>query len=317
MRLEPRPLTAADAGAVAALMSRVAEDHPTGLELSAAEIVEFLTDYPGLLLEGGWVGDELAAYTAVLPRAPIDGTHPFMFFGDVDPTRCGLGFGTVMLGRALTAARAVHRRDAPHERARFSTRALQGRADQADLLTSHGFTVDRHNFLMVSTLEDLPAPVLPADLRLTTVDPAESEELRIAHNLAFRGYPNYTDVDQTAWRTFMVTGSHTRHDQSFVLRDPARGNAVAAYVLCHEHTVAPSGERGREAYVAYVGTVPDYRGRGLATHLLAHTLHACKDAGFATSSLDVDTDNPTGALGIYERAGYSVRHRQDNYALVE
>ena len=62
---------------------------------------------------------------------------------------------------------------------------------------------------------------------------------------------------------------------------------------------------------------PRYRGRGLATHLLAHTLHACREAGFDTSSLDVDTQNPTGALGIYERAGYAVRYRQDNYALEE
>jgi len=40
-------------------------------------------------------------------------------------------------------------------------------------------------------------------------------------------------------------------------------------------------------------------------------------AGFDTSSLDVDTANPTGALGLYERAGYAVRYRQDNYTLVE
>ena len=55
----------------------------------------------------------------------------------------------------------------------------------------------------------------------------------------------------------MVTGSHVRHDQSFVLRDPAREHAVAAYVFTHEYAIAPSGEQGREAYVAYVGTLPD------------------------------------------------------------
>ena len=85
----------------------------------------------------------------------------------------------------------------------------------------------------------------------------------------------------------------------------------------HEYELAPSGAAGREAYVAYVGTLPAYRGRGLATRLLAHTLRACRDAGFCTSSLDVDTENPTGALGIYERAGYVVHYRQDTYALEE
>ena len=317
MRLEPRPVTPADAGDVAALMGRIAQDHPTGFELAAGEVIELINDYPGLILDGGWYGDELVAYTAVLPRAATDGVHPFLLFGDVDPASLGNGFGTLMLERALSAARAVHERDAPTERARYATRALEGRADQADLLTSHGFTPDRHNFLMVSTLDELPVPVLPDDLTLTSFDPADSEELRAAHNEAFRDYPSYSEIDEVNWTTFMVDGSHVRNDQSFVLRDPARAGAVAAYVFTHEYTLAPSGEAGREAYVAYVGTLPDHRGRGLATNLLAHMLNVAKGAGFDTSSLDVDTANPTGALGIYERAGYSVRYRQDNYALVE
>lgn len=317
MQLQPRPVTPDDADDVAALMTRIAADHPTGFELSAGEVVELLGDYPGLVFEGGWDGDELVAYTAILPRASGDGIHPFLFFGDVDPARLGSGFGTLMLGRAVAAARAVHEREAPAETLRVGTRALEGRADQADLLRAHGFTLDRHNFLMFSTLDDLPDLLLPADLTLTTFDPADSEELRCAQNLAFADYPSYSDIDQVNWTAFMVTGSHARHDQSFVLRDPARGDAVAAYVFTHEYAIAPSGETGREAYVAYVGTLPGYRGRGLATNLLAHTLHACRAAGFDSSSLDVDTANPTGALGIYERAGFAVRYRQDNYALVE
>lgn len=298
-------------------MARIALDHPTGFELAAGEVVELLGDYPGLVFDAGWCDDTLVAYTAILPRAASEGVHPFLLFGDVDPACLGRGFGTLMLGRAVAAARDIHLREAPGETARFGTRALEGRADQADLLTAHGFDLDRHNFLMFSTLHELPEPVLPGELTLSTFDPADSEELRTAQNLAFADYPSYTDIDEVNWTTFMISGSHVRNDQSFVLRDPERANEVAAYVFTHEYALAPSGEKGREAYVAYVGTMPHYRGRGLATNLLAHTLHACKAAGFETSSLDVDTANPTGALGIYERAGYRVRYRQDNYALVE
>ena len=46
MNLEPRPVTAADAEAVAALMTRISLDHPTGFELAASEVVELLADYP-------------------------------------------------------------------------------------------------------------------------------------------------------------------------------------------------------------------------------------------------------------------------------
>ena len=38
--------------------------------------------------------------------------------------------------------------------------------------------------------------------------------------------------------------------------------------------------------------------------LLAEVLRRASGAGYVTASLNVDTDNPTGALGIYERAGF-------------
>jgi ribosomal protein S18 acetylase RimI-like enzyme len=315
--LTARTVTPDDAEDVAALMARIAADHPTGFELSAAEVRELLADYPGVVFEGGWDGDDLVAFTTILPRAPHDGAQHFLLFGDVDPARLGEGIGTRMLGRALAAARRLHAEHGGATRVRIQTRALAGREDQARLLSDHGLAVDRHNFLMFSDLTGPPAPALPDDLDLATFDPATAEELRTAHNEAFADYPNGTAVDRETWSSFMVHAAHTRHDQSFVLRDPRADGAVAAYVFVHEYGLAPSGAAGREAYVAYVGTLPAYRGRGLATHLLAHTLRACRAAGFDTSSLDVDTQNPTGALGIYERAGYGVRYRQDTYVLVE
>lgn len=317
MSLQPRPVTTADALEVAALMARIAADHPTGFELAAGEVVELLTTYPGVVFEGGWDGDDLVAFTTLLPEEPSHGRHPFLMMGDVDPARLGEGFGSLMLERALAAARDIHERRAPSDAARFATRGLAGRADQADLFRAHGFVLHRHNFLMFSDLLDLPRADLPGDLTLGTIDAADVDELRAAHNVAFADYPDHHDAEEVRWAAFMVTAAHVRNDQSFVLRDPAHDDAVAAYVFTHEYGIAPSGAQGREAYVAYVGTVPDYRGRGLATSLLAHTLHSCRAAGYDSSSLDVDTANPTGALGIYERAGYSVRHRQDDYVLVE
>jgi mycothiol synthase len=315
MALTHRPVTSEHADEVAALMARIAADHATGFELSGSEVRELLADYPGVLVEGGWDGADLVAYTAILPRPPQDGHQLCLLFGDVDPRRLGEGIGTAMLGRVLDTARGLHAAAAPTSRLRLQTRALAGRADQASLLSSHGLTLDRHNFLMFSDLGGVPEPELPGDLVVAAFDPADGEELRATHNEAFRDYPNGTAVDEQTWSSFMLHAAHTRHEQSFVLRDPAADGRVAAYVFVHEYEIAPSGEQGREAYVAYVGTLPAYRGRGLATHLLAHTLHSCRDAGFDTSSLDVDTQNPTGALGIYVRAGYTVRHRQDSYAL--
>jgi mycothiol synthase len=51
---------------------------------------------------------------------------------------------------------------------------------------------------------------------------------------------------------------------------------------------------------------PDWRRRGLGGLLLATALQSYRTAGYAQSSLTVDTANATGALELYERAGFAV-----------
>ena len=52
----------------------------------------------------------------------------------------------------------------------------------------------------------------------------------------------------------------------------------------------------------------------MASTLLSHALAEYRSAGYAEASLDVDSENPTGALGIYERAGFVVESRWTDYA---
>ena len=52
-----------------------------------------------------------------------------------------------------------------------------------------------------------------------------------------------------------------------------------------------------------------WRGRGLATALLVRGMIAFRAAGMDAASLGVDTENPTGAVGLYERVGFTVNRR--------
>ena len=48
----------------------------------------------------------------------------------------------------------------------------------------------------------------------------------------------------------------------------------------------------------------EHRGRGIAQALLADAMHRFTDAGMDVASLDVDSENPTGALALYTKMGY-------------
>ena len=52
------------------------------------------------------------------------------------------------------------------------------------------------------------------------------------------------------------------------------------------------------------GVRREYRGRGIAQALLADAMRRFTDAGMDVASLDVDSENPTGALGLYTKMGY-------------
>ena len=316
MGITTRDLGPDDADATAVLMSRIEADHPTGFCLGPVEIAEIMCDKPDSVWEGAFDGDDLVAYTTIMPGLPLDAGQRFILFGDVAPARLGEGIGTLMLGRSLDRARAIHARDAPGVPARYVGTALAGREDQADLMTSAGLVPGRHSFLMVA---DLTRPVgatdLPSDLQVTVFDPEWAEELRLAHNAAFADYPDGDSMSAGFWELFMVTATHNRHHLSAVARDPS--GAVAGYVFAHEYAVAPSGGTDPEVHVPFVGTLPAHRGRGVATSLLAHVLDLARAAGYVTASLNVDTENPTGALGVYERAGFRQAYRQDFYHLDE
>ena len=56
-----------------------------------------------------------------------------------------------------------------------------------------------------------------------------------------------------------------------------------------------------------------WRRRGLAAPLVARSLVLLRERGMTSAWLGVDADNPNGALGVYERAGFAVDQRSTAY----
>jgi mycothiol synthase len=65
----------------------------------------------------------------------------------------------------------------------------------------------------------------------------------------------------------------------------------------------------RRGWLDHVSVRRPWRGRGLAKALCGASLHALREAGMDEAWLGVDGTNPTGALQLYERLGFSVVRR--------
>lgn len=315
MDVSTRALTGEDASAFADLAARIERDHRTNLALTAGEFVEFI-GLGGAELEGAFDDEQLVAWSGMLPRAPHADGQVIVVFAESDPERGTNGLRSFMARRALVAARARHETDAPTRSLTLVHRVASDHTPGTELATRLGFAAERYRFNMVAELGDAPAVPVPDGYELVGFDPADSELLRAAQNAAFADYPNHIPVEREAWNGYMVAAQHVRPRLSWWLRAP--DGTVASYLFTHEYQAPISGRAGdREAYVPFLGTLPAHRRRGLAGMLLRHALHSYAAAGYDTASLEVDAENPTGALGMYERAGFRAGQRFDEYYLRE
>jgi ribosomal protein S18 acetylase RimI-like enzyme len=157
---------------------------------------------------------------------------------------------------------------------------------------------------------------VPDGYTLSTWEGADHDEVRAAHNLAFGGFHyGFTPWDEEMWRQWVQDSAALRPAMSLLLRD--QDGAIAAYVQTNEYDGVTEATGVREAFVAKVGTAPAHRRRGLAGVLLQVALDRYVEEGYGASTLDVDAENPTGALGVYRRAGYQERRRFALYELAE
>jgi len=270
--------------------------------------------------EGGLVGafedDRMVGYWGAIARGESEGRFRVHCQGGVAPDRRGRGLGTELIAAMVTHADSLHLTGDAGKPAIFQFVGRSDNEPQRDALTRTGFVAERWTFGMQVRLADAPTPVpAPAGYRIRGYQPNLDDAMRNAHNAAFLDHPNFAPWSPERW-TQWGSGSHNfRPTLSFVVVPDSEPGNVVAYVETKEFDADTAATGLREAYVAKLGTVRGHRGSGLASMLLLHMLAACREQGFAAAALDVDSENPTGALGIYERAGFRVVRRFTEYCV--
>ncbi|MDJ0790850.1 MAG: GNAT family N-acetyltransferase [Acidimicrobiia bacterium] len=231
--------------------------------------------------------------------------------GYVDPAHVGLGIGSALLtwaeGRASTDVAL-----APAG-ARVAITAgandLDMRAKR--LFERRGYEPERYFLEMSIDLgHDVEVSPLPDGIALRTLDAQEGlEPMATMIASAFRDHFGFTDAPieervgrWNQWRTSDMW------DDDLVWLAEADGTIVGANV-----STAHYGAKTHSGYIATLGVVPDWRGRGLAKALLTTAFAEYRRRGKTAVALHVDADSLTGATRLYEAVGMREVERHLDY----
>jgi mycothiol synthase len=314
--IEARPIDKTDAQAWAELLAAKEKVDQEGENYDAQDLIDELADPhldPALDTIGLWADGRMIAYGKVQGADAVIDVDRVRTEGAVHPEWRRRGIGTALMPWLIKRAGEVHLAKHPEAPGEVTGSRISTNVGAERLFEKFGFVERRYFFDMKRPLDQpVPEVALPDGLRLVTFDPSMDEALRLAHNDVFLDHWGSTPKDPDSWKTWFTGARAFRGASSYVVLD---GDTIAAYVLGYEYEADTEATGIRELYVGQVGTVRSYRGRGLARVTLAKVLTEAAKAGYQRSSLGVDADNPTGALGLYERLGFSVSSKWISYGL--
>ena len=304
--LTVRPLTADDLPAAAGLLAAAEPVDDTGEHSDADDLAEWwvndLVDLPRDS-RAVWTDDgALVAVAVVVSMREVREDHRVLLEGRVHPAWRGCGTGRALLDWQLRRAAEVHRRDRPELPARLTVSVYPGMAPLESLVCCAGFTAERWYADMDRPLTGLPeVPAVPG-VELVPFAWDRDDEVRRAHNEAFTDHHGSGERDATTWRAWFTGTRAFRPDLSVLaLVD----GAVAGYVLTYVYEADTRATGVQQAHLGQLGVLRPARGRGIASSLIVEALRAGAAAGCDTAGLQVDTENPTGAFGLYRRLGFT------------
>lgn len=247
---------------------------------------------------------------AVVERIVRDGVPNYDLWGYVHPDHRRLGIGGALFERNLARIAVRVPVEDPGGGVVLRAHAEEHQMGHQVLLEAHGFTAVRHYFLMRRTgLDDISEASLPDGLELRPVTADQHHRIWEAECEAFQdhwGAHSFTEHD------FQVTFGQSALDTTLwaVAWDGDEVAGVAQGWIWQEENVTLGVARG---WLEKISVRRPWRQRGLGRALTAAGLARLRGAGMTEAMLAVDAQNPTGALGLYERLGFEVDQRSVAY----
>jgi mycothiol synthase len=169
-----------------------------------------------------------------------------------------------------------------------------------------GYAPVRFGFVMQRRLDEpIPDVPLPDGIELRPVVETDHRRIWAADVEAFRDHWENAVREESDFRRFFDNPDLDTSLWQVAWEGDEVAGSVMNCIYADENRELGVGA----GWLDHVSVRRQWRGRGVASALIARSLAILRDRGMAVARLGVDAGNPTGALGVYERLGFAPLRR--------
>jgi len=231
-------------------------------------------------------------------------------FGVVDPSHRRQGVGAKLLSWGIERAETLLRSSGSSLPKFIRTDRFDFVEGSEHLFIKAGLQPVRYHVQMRRALDNIPEPNHPDGIKIMPWPRERTAEVREIKNTAFADHWGSTPTTERMWAQIMGEET-TRLDLSFVAANGS--GAIVGYCINDRFPADDELLGRREAWIGNLGTLDAYRGRGVGSAMISHSLHAFAGEGLTHACLDVDSDSLTGANRLYEKLGFETQTRTVTY----
>ena len=239
-------------------------------------------------------------YTIYLPSDTKE--ERCYIFGTTKPEFRGYGVGTAVMTWAAEHGESLLRSSTGIIPRYLRSDMSATNTSAGDLFKDFGLQAVRWTDDLIINLQNSPDVCVAPGYSIVPWNTSRDEEARVTKNQAFMDHWGSTPTSEEGWQQ-LVHGSTARLDQSFFALD--ENDEIIGVLLSHRYEADDDVLEKRIGWIDKLATLAEHRKKSVAKSLITHALAAYRRDGLTHGALNVDTENPTGAYGLYTSVGFT------------